>query len=125
MKDILNERRALLMRSEILKIKARALRRGVWFRILTRVERACVDLSIMVVERVRSRLLHKVLTSILKKLEAAMESRVRRLMREIGQNLASKLSQIAQNWGNKSAVRWAEDSSFVRYLTIIYMNKSP
>jgi hypothetical protein len=25
-------------------------------------------------------------------------------------------------WGNESAVRWAEDSGFKRYLTVTYMN---
>jgi len=113
------------MRSEIIRIKARALRRGAWFRVLTRVERACIDLVIKIVERVRSRLLQKVLSSILSKLEEAMESQVQRLMRKVGNNIAKEMSQIAQTWGNKSAVRWAEDSGFVQYLTITYMNAPP
>jgi 5-carboxymethyl-2-hydroxymuconate isomerase len=113
------------MRSEIVKVKARALRKGVWFRALTRVERACVDLAIKVVERVRSRLLQRVLDSVFNKLEEAMESQVRRLMREVGGNLAQELSEIAQNWGNKSAVGWAEDSGFIQYLTINHMNTPP
>jgi len=120
---MLSEKRIPLMRNEMIRIKARAIRRGTWFRVLTRMERACVDLAIMVVERVRSRLLQKVLSSVIKKLEEAMESQVQRLMREIGDNLAQKLSQIAQEWGNKSATQWAKDTSFVQYLTIIYMNK--
>jgi len=62
------------------------------------------------------------LSSILKKLEEAMESRVRRLMREIGGDLALKLGQIAQKWGNKSASGWVKDAGFKQYLTITYMN---
>jgi hypothetical protein len=116
------EKRALLTRGEIVRIKAKAVRGGVWFRALTRAERACVDLAIMVVERVRSRLLGEVLFSVFKKLEETMESQVRRLMREVGDNLAKKMSRIAQAWGNESAVDWAEDSGFIRYLTITYMN---
>jgi hypothetical protein len=123
MKNMLNEKRIPLMRSEIIRIKARAIRRGVWFRVLTRLERACIDLTIKVVERIRSRLLRKVLSSILKKLEEAIESQVWRLMREIGCSLAQKLCQIAQEWGNKLAGQWAQDSSFIKYLTITYMNK--
>jgi len=121
-KKMLSEKRTPLMRSEIIQIKTRALRRGVWFRVLTRMERACVDLAIIVVERVRSRLLRKVLWAVLNKLEEAMESQVRRLMQEIGDSLASKLSRIAQDWGNESAVEWAKDASFIQFLTIIYMN---
>lgn len=121
--NMLNEKRIPLMRSEIIRIKARAIRRGIWFRVLTRVERACIDLVIKVVERVRSSLLQKVLSSILKKLEEAMESQVLRLMRKIGDTLAQKLSQIAQEWGNKSAIQWMKDLGFIQYLTITYMNK--
>jgi hypothetical protein len=79
----------------------------------------------MVVERVRSRLLQKVLSSVIKKLEEAMESQVCRLMREMGGSLAQKLSQIGQDWGNTSAVRWAKDAGFMQYLTIAYMNAPP
>jgi len=122
---MLSEKRIPLMRSEIIRIKARALRRGVWFRVLTRVERACIDLVIKVVERVRSCLLQKVLSSVLNKLEEAMESQVRRLMRKVGNNIAKEMSQIAQSWGNKSAVKWVEDSGFIQYLTITYMNAPP
>jgi bifunctional DNA-binding transcriptional regulator/antitoxin component of YhaV-PrlF toxin-antitoxin module len=77
---------------------------------------------VKVVERVRSRRLGEVLFSVLKKLEESIESQVGCLMREVGGNLAKKLSKIAQSWGNEFAVNWAEDSGFVRYLTITYMN---
>jgi len=117
-----DQMRIPLTRNELANLKTRALRRGVWYRVLTTVERACIDLVIKVVERVRSFLLKKMLSSILKKLEEAMESQVRCLMREIGGNLASKLGQIAQNWGNQSAWSWAKDTGFAQYLTINYMN---
>jgi len=116
------EKRALLTRSEMIKVKTRALRRGIWFRALTKTERACIDLAIIVVERIRSRLLQKVLFSIIKKLDEIMESQIQRLMGEVGVNLAKKVGRIAQMWGNESAVRWAEDSGFIRYLTITYLN---
>jgi hypothetical protein len=125
MKNMLDEKRIPLMRSEMIRIKARAIRRGVWFRVLTRLERACVDLTIKVVERIRSRVLQKVLLSIIEKLEGIIESTVQRLMREVGNTLAKKMSQIAQTWGNKSAVWWAEDYGFIRYLTITYLNATP
>jgi len=122
---MLGEKRTLLTRSEIIKIKAKALRRGVWFRVLTRMDRACVDLVIRLVDKVHSLLLAKVLFSVMEKLEEAMESKVSRLTREVGSNLAKKLSKIAKEWGNESAVRWSEDSGFIRYLTITYLNAAP
>jgi len=111
-----------LIRDDLIKVKTRALRRGAWYRVLTRVERACIDLVIKVVERVRSFSLRRALSSILSKLEAALESPVQRLMRGIGADLVFKLSKIAQEWGNKSAVHWAKDVGFMQYLTIMHMN---
>jgi len=114
-----------LSRREVLKVKTRALRKGVWYRVLTKVERACVDLVIEVVQRVRSGLLSRVLSSLLRKLDVALESPVQWLMREKGFGLASRLGLIAQKWGNKSAAVWAQDAGFMRYLVIIHMNGPP
>jgi hypothetical protein len=118
------EKRAFLTRREIIRVKTKALRRGIWFRALTRVDRACVDLAIIVVERVRSGLLQKVLCSLIRKLEEVMESQVYRLMREVGGSMAKDLSEVAQRWGNKSAHNWVGDSAFIRYLAITYLNMS-
>lgn len=117
-----SEVRMPLFRSEIIKVKTRALRRGVWYSATTGTERACIDLVIRLVERVRSCRLGKIVSIVLKKLDEAMESRVHHLMREIGRNLALKLSRIAQDWGHKSAVRWADDSGFIRYLSVACLN---
>jgi len=111
-----------LTKIELTKMKVRAIRRGLWFKVLSRTERASIDLTIKVVERVRSLLLAKVLGAIVRKLLDAMESRVARVIREVGSDLAEKLSRIAQSWGNKSAHHWKEDKSFMQYLAITYMN---
>ena len=111
-----------LEKNELAKIKAKAMRRGIWFRLLTRAERAQMELTLKIVKRIRSFILAKVVTSIVKKLLDAMESKIARLMKEAGQALAQKLSRIAKNWGNKSAHHWVADPGFVQYLTINYIN---
>ena len=111
-----------LGKNELAKIKAKAMRRGIWFRVLTRAERGQMELTMKIVKKVRSLLLARVLASIVKKLLDAMESKVVRLIREVGQALARKLSRIAQNWGNKLAQQWVADPGFARYLTLNYMN---
>ena len=123
MTKIHSERTSIpLTKDELTKIKVRAIRRGVWFRVLSRVERASIDLTIKIVKKVRSLLLARVLASIVKKLLDAMESKVARLMRKVGWSLAQKLSRIAQKWGNKSAAQWTTDQGFTQYLTIMHMN---
>jgi hypothetical protein len=123
MERLLARTGAQLGKNELAKIRARAMRRGVWFRVLTRAERAQIELTTRVVKRIRSFFLARVVTSIVEKLLEAMESKVTRLMREVGPALARKLSRTAQEWGNKLAQQWAEDPGFVQYLTVNYMNK--
>lgn len=122
MKQLLNQQCVPLNRATLAKVKAWAMRRKVWYRVLSRSERAQMVLTIRIVERVRNSLLARVLRSILKKLFEAAESKVSRLMREVGEPLALKLSAIAKSWGCKSADTWTEDQSFIRFLTINYMN---
>lgn len=90
--------------------------------MLNRAERAQIDLTIKVAKRVRSLLLTKVLTSLMRKLLTALESKVERLTREVGQRLGKRISLIAQSWGHVSASLWKVKRSFIRYLTIMYMN---
>jgi len=113
---------AQLGKNELVRIKVRAMRRGVWFRVLTRAERAQMELTVRVVKKIRSFILAKVVSSIVEKLLDAMESKVTRLMREVGPALARKLSRTAQEWGNESAVHWTADPGFRRYLTVMYIN---
>ena len=109
---------------DLIRVRTRAIRSGVWFRALSRMERGQIDLTLRVVRSVRSFFLAKVLYSIMGKLFGAMESRVSRLTREVGMPLARKLSEIARSWGCKSADRWADDPGFMRFLAVNYMNSS-
>ena len=111
-----------LSRFDLINVKARAVRRGVWFRVLSRMERACVDLVVKVVGRVRSSRLQEMLAPILSKLEDAMRNPVQHLMRTEARSLAVKLSRIAQQWGNRSAVGWAGNSGFIRFLAVSCLN---
>ena len=52
-------------------VRLAALRRRVWYRVLDRVERGIVDLTIVFVEKVQSQVLAKELVKILAKLRDA------------------------------------------------------
>jgi hypothetical protein len=107
-----------LTREALAKLKLKAVRRGVWFRDLKQGERKLLDLTIRVVERVRSFVLAKLVSRIVCKLCEAMESRIFCLMRTEGRSLAEKISKIGQTWGNRAAKFWAKDSGFIQYLTV-------
>ncbi len=106
----------------IAEAKKSALRRGVWFRSLNRIERGIIDLTVRYVESIKSTKLAKVVTAIIEKLQMTMESTADKLVRTVGLPLARKISEIAVNWGNRSASTWAEDRSFARFLVVNYGN---
>jgi len=108
--------------NDLAKIRTKAIRRGIWFRALTKAERAQIELTMRIAKKIRSLFLARVLDAIIRKLLDAMESKVAHVMREVGCSLAENLSRIAQSWGNKSAHHWKEDPSFVKYLAITYIN---
>lgn len=105
-------------------LKVKSMRRGVWYRVMSRLERAQVDLTLRVVKRVQSPLLAQVLDLIVEKLSNALQGRVSRITRSIGFPLALKLSRMAQGWGNGSAQAWAQDSGFARFLAIMSLNSN-
>jgi hypothetical protein len=106
----------------LVQAKRVALRRHVWFRSLSLVERGIVDLTVQCVDRIRSGKLAKLLTAIMDKLQSAMESMVERLVRTIGVPLAEKISRLAAGWGNVSAKSWASDLSFAVFLVVMQRN---
>jgi len=107
-----------LTRDALARLRLKALRRGVWFRDLKREERKLLELTIRVVEKVRSFLLAKIVSRIVSKLCEAMESVVYRLMRTKGLKMAEGLSEIAQSWGYRAAKSWGTDRGFMQFLVV-------
>jgi hypothetical protein len=114
---------SLLNRTQLIKLRLKAMRAGVWFRALPRIDRVLVDLTIKVTSNVRSVTLAKSILAVIRKLEGLLESRLLRALREVGLQLAQKLSLVAQKWSNSSAKSWASDSSFVRFLAVMHINE--
>jgi hypothetical protein len=114
---------SFINKNQLIKLRLKAKRAGVWFRALPRIDRALVDLTIRVANIVRSFTLARNILAVTKKLEGLLESSLLRAFRGIALQLAKKLSAIAQKWGNTSANRWASDVSFVNFLAVMHINK--
>ena len=113
----------LFVREELIAIKLKSLRKRVWFRVLNECERALINLSIRVVDVVRSEKLAKVLSIAVEKLRKTMRSLMDRA-KEVGQPLAEKLSMVAaQAWGNLEAWDWANDKFYAIYLGLSILNR--
>ena len=105
-----------------MKIKAKALRRRVWFRALSRVERGILDLTIRCVEKVRSPFLARTIFDIINKILKTLESGFLEKVNNVGSAIAEKVCGIAERWGNRDASSWRRDSSFIRFLGINAVN---
>jgi len=106
--------------STLAQTKKHALRHGVWFGALSRVERGIIDLTVKCVDSIKSVKLAKLVTAIICKLQSAMESTVDRMVRTIGLSLTRKISSIAVSWGNHLASKWAGDLGFARFLAVTF-----
>jgi hypothetical protein len=106
-------------------MRREALRKGVWFRVLDRAERAILTLVPRCMEKPRSAILVDMLAKIIVKIKSALKSQMADLISQVGRPLARKLSCIAQKWGHKTADKWVNDARFWGFLTIVYVNDVP
>ena len=111
-----------LEKLQLLRLKQKAMRAGVWYKALQRIDRVLIDLTMRVVDIVRSASLAKSILAIVRKLEELLESKLARAIRQIGFSLACKISAFAQQWGNKAAREWVNDVGFARYLAVMNLN---
>ena len=114
---------SFINKNQLIKLRLKAKRAGVWFKALPRIDRVLVDLTIRVATSVRSATLARNILAVSKKLEGLLESSLLRAFRGIALKLAQKLSTIAQKWGNTSAKRWASNVSFVTFLAVMHINE--
>jgi len=112
----------MLSREQLASIRRKVLRRGIWHKVLDQEERALINLTIRVVDTVRSSKLAKVLSKPVEKLREAMKSLMDRA-REMGRPLAEELSRVAQAWGYLGAGSWAKDEFYAIYLGLSALNK--
>jgi hypothetical protein len=112
-----------LERAQLLNLKLKAMRSGVWFRVLPRIDRVLVDLTIKVAGTVRSFTLAKNILAVIRKLESSMESKFLRTIQEIGFPIARRLCLTAQKWGNLTAKQWGADVGFAKYLAAMSLNE--
>src|SRR5207247_9917611 len=78
-------------------LKTRALRKRVWYRALSRMERGLLDLTMRWVGEVKSRTMTRVVIRILLKLERALNRSMVRVFQK-GGALAERIGALAVSW---------------------------
>ena len=114
---------AMFTRGFLVEMRRKAIHRRVWFKVLDRVERGILSLAVRVVEQVESAVLGTVLLQIVRKLRDSLKSEFVKRMEGFGLVKARKIAQQAISWGYEAARAWIIDPGFVRYLTMIEVNK--
>jgi hypothetical protein len=118
-----NQTSSPLNTDQLKKLRVKAIRAGVWFRALPRIDRVLIDLTIKVTENIRSSFLAKSIFEVVGKLEQLTVSRTLQSFRLFGQPLAQQISSIAQKLGYTQAKTWATDKSFATFLAIMHTNR--
>lgn len=105
-------------------LKKKALRKGLWFRALTGIERGIVDLTIRLVKEPRSQELLATLDSIVRKLADAIQLGFLYIAETIGKPIAEQRVRAAVSWGHERAKEWLKDRSFAQFLGLMVLNDS-
>jgi len=113
----------VIAKKDLLKVKTRALRLNIWFKALSKIERAILDLTLKCVERVRSHTLEAAISTIIEKILKAFECRFIIKAEKVGREIARQVCIIAEKWGNKDASTWKLDEGFIRFLGINAVNQ--
>ncbi|MEM2971951.1 MAG: hypothetical protein QW270_05960 [Candidatus Bathyarchaeia archaeon] len=111
-----------LRKSELLLLRLKARRSGVWFKALSRIDRALINLAIKVADKVRSPRLTEALLNVMSKVKNSVGNRISQAICMFGFPLARKLGLLAKKWGNLFAESWMSDVSFARFLAIMHIN---
>jgi hypothetical protein len=104
-------------------VMLRAIRKGLWYSVLDRLERGILSLSSRVVDEVSDSTLGVELAKIVAKIRDATVSRFIRHVETIGVLRAKAVWGQASGFGYHGSENWAEEGGFARYLGFIDFNK--
>jgi len=105
-----------------MKVKTRAMRQRVWFKTLSRVERAIIDLTIKCVEKVRSKILSRIVSKIVSRILEFLEESFLTRAERVGRKIAERLCVICEKWENKVYSTWKCDDGFIKFLGVNALN---
>ncbi len=103
-------------------LKLKAIRQHLWYRALSRVDRALVDATLQVSDNIRSSTLANALLRVVARLESASRSLISWTAQTIGFSRLREIASFAMKWGNRSAKTWCYDEKFARFLALMHIN---
>jgi hypothetical protein len=108
-----------LISSEYLKkVRSKALRKRVWYSNINELDRGILNLTIQLVEEVKSSTLGTAVTRILSSLRDAFKSDFVKYYEKNGYHQVKDLVEAAESFGSQVAEKWLLDHGFAWYLSV-------
>jgi hypothetical protein len=104
------------------EVRRKALRRGVWYGALDRVERGILSLAAQVVDWAESVVPGVEQVKIIGKLNEAMKNQFQRRLGSYGLGRGLKVVGQALGWGYAAAGRGLSNPGLARFLTFLSLN---
>lgn len=112
-----------MLSKEILReVRNNALRKRIWYKVLDSIERGIVNLTISIIDNVKSYTLKKEIIKILNKLREASKNLFTKHYEIFGLSKVKELVGIAVGFGNTSAFKWISDEMYAKLLTVNDIN---
>lgn len=99
--------------SNLIDVRKKALRQGLWFQAIDSKQRGIVNLTIRYISSIKSNILGLTLQNIFLTLVKALRQGFLNKFYCSGQKLAESMSEAAYSWGNKYALNWKYDTSYI------------
>ncbi len=119
---LLNSSRNLL--ETLSDLRTRALRRGIWFQVLTTEDRILTGLLRKHIKIVKNAALATVVARIIGKLLCGLKNSFWRMIEGLGQPIAESWARAAYSMGWKGASKWVQDVNIVRWYGLMAYNSS-
>ena len=94
----------------------------MWFRAISKVERAIVDLTIKCVEKIRSTILAGTISAIVAKILQCLEDGFTTRADKVGHEIVERLCSVGERWGSEAHLVWKYDKCFIRFLGVNALN---
>ena len=104
-------------------VRIKALRNGVWFTALDSLERGIMTLSYQLVNQVQSSLLGIEMIKIIKKIKNASKSLFIQWFENHSMDKVKQIATQTEKWNNEEIKQWGNSIGFLRYLTLIQINR--
>ncbi|MCJ7635645.1 hypothetical protein MUP77_25045 [Candidatus Bathyarchaeota archaeon] len=111
-----------LSRAVLIDLREKCFSKRIWFSSLSSIERSLVNLTIRVVDEVKSSRLNSLLGAIVRRLEEALESPFLKAANLRGLSLVERFVNVAYSWGYATALDWLDDKSYILYLGVSSLN---